>query len=102
MFQDLGCDDGGRGILRASVNDAMSDSQHPHAVKTGTKPYCQVVESGAPIGHRRAQMLALERSPRAILCREFRGGADALDLAPSFEAPRVGVSGLVDAELQAR
>src|SRR4029453_19308680 len=102
VFQDFWCDDSGRRILCPTVNDTMSDSEYLRALKTGPKPYRQALESRARISHGRAQLPILERPACAILGRESWGRADALDLTPRLEAPRLTVAGQVHTELQAR
>jgi hypothetical protein len=102
VFQDFRCDNSRRRIPGPAVNDTMSDPDYLGALKMGPKPYCQALESRARISHGRAQLPILERPACTILGRESWGRADALDLTPRLEAPRLTVAGQVYAELQAR
>ena len=101
-LQDPRRDHDGAIVLRPAVDDAVAHSEDAGFAVAGANPAGQGVESARAVAHRLFQVLIHEDPAPSVLGGEPGRRPDPLDLAPSFEAPGLGLRPSVDAELQAR
>ena len=101
VLEHLRRDDHGCGIARPAVDDAMADGEHAGVAVLRPQPCGKRVERSAGVGDGAVQPLLGNLLALAVLRRESRRRANAVDLAARLELPLV-FGGAVDAELEAR